>query len=437
MGQFTAGNRGTSLCFTMTLLAGISDWVARWLNQNSEAARLDLEKAYEAALYICALETEYTGGRSLQPLPAELSHRQRDWLQAEWREALRSLQAHYRRYRRHQPVQLQAGLSVGTTGLRAATVTHEKLQLIDQVLARYERRPARLSLPADSRLMTSQNKPKPPAKPEGDDEYLISQTSFLPRSIFGAFADLRQQLDPQAEDRIVQNFRSRKGKTLVVLRFVLLLVLVPLLTQQISKSFIVGPIVDRLRSEDPEAIFLNYQMEEEAFIKLNQYQELLHFQHYLKEAPPLTEEEIDQRVREKAEEIAIEYRHESSNAIKNIFADLISVIAFAILLLSSREEIQLLKAFIDEVVYGISDSAKAFVIILFTDIFVGFHSPHGWEVILESISRHFGVPENRSFIFLFIATFPVILDTIFKYWIFRYLNRISPSAVATYRNMNE
>jgi hypothetical protein len=26
---------------------------------------------------------------------------------------------------------------------------------------------------------------------------------------------------------------------------------------------------------------------------------------------------------------------------------------------------------------------------------------------------------------------------VIKYWIFRYLNRISPSAVATYRNMNE
>jgi len=37
----------------------------------------------------------------------------------------------------------------------------------------------------------------------------------------------------------------------------------------------------------------------------------------------------------------------------------------------------------------------------------------------------------------FIATIPVILDTLFKYWIFRYLNRLSPSAVATYRTMNE
>lgn len=421
----------------MALFAGISDWVTRRLNQHSETARFDLEQAYEAALYICALESEYAGGRSLQRLPPQLSSQQRSWLQAELRQTLRTLHRHRQRYVRRQPVQLQAGLALGRPGMRSPTISYEKLQLIDQVLERYGQPPTHVSTPDSSPLMTSKNNVKPTPNPEGEDEYLISQTSFLPRSIFGAFADLRQQLDPKAEDQLVQNFRSRKGKTLIALRFVLLLILVPLLTQQISKSFIVGPIVDRLRSEDPEAIFLNFQMEEEAFVKLNQYQQLLRFQHYLKEAPPLTEAEIDERVREKAEEIAAEYRHESSNAIKNIFADLISAAAFAILLISSREEIQLLKSFIDEVVYGISDSAKAFIIILFTDVFVGFHSPHGWEVILESIARHFGVPENRSFIFLFIATFPVILDTIFKYWIFRYLNRISPSAVATYRNMNE
>ncbi|MCY7284308.1 MAG: proton extrusion protein PcxA, partial [Cyanobacteria bacterium CAN_BIN43] len=79
----------------------------------------------------------------------------------------------------------------------------------------------------------------------------------------------------------------------------------------------------------------------------------------------------------------------------------------------------------------------AFFIILLTDMFVGFHSPHGWEVVLESVSKHFGLPADRNFIFLYIATFPDILDTMFKYWIFRYLNRASPSSVATYRNMNE
>lgn len=107
------------------------------------------------------------------------------------------------------------------------------------------------------------------------------------------------------------------------------------------------------------------------------------------------------------------------------------------MLIRCKRQIEVLKSFIDEIIYGLSDSAKAFIIILFTDVFVGFHSSHGWEILLEGISKHLGISPSRDFIFLFIATFPVILDTIFKYWIFRYLNRISPSAVATYRNMNE
>nr|WP_298908966.1 hypothetical protein [uncultured Nostoc sp.] len=89
------------------------------------------------------------------------------------------------------------------------------------------------------------------------------------------------------------------------------------------------------------------------------------------------------------------------------------------------------------IVYGLSDSAKAFLIILFTDIFVGFHSPDGWEVLLEGLAEHLGLPASRNTIFFFIATFPVILNTIFKYWIFRYLSRLSPSALATLKEMDE
>jgi hypothetical protein len=101
-----------------------------------------------------------------------------------------------------------------------------------------------------------------------------------------------------------------------------------------------------------------------------------------------------------------------------------------------QRDIQVLRGLIDELVYGLSDSAKAFAIILFTDIFVGFHSPEGWEVLLDGVAEHFGLPPSKHFIMLFIATFPVVLATIFKYWIFRYLNRVSPSSVATLHNMN-
>lgn len=283
---------------------------------------------------------------------------------------------------------------------------------------------------------------------------ISNQTSFLPRSILRTLDRVKRELDPKAEEEVVQEFRSSKTKTVISLKFILLIILIPLLTQQVSKNFIVGPIYDRVVGGNGE-IFINVDMEEEAFVELHRYKEKLEFKNLIaKELEhlsedtneelnfkntlhPLSEEEIEDKVKHKVLEIAEQYSKRSADAIQNIFADIFSFVAFGMVIYTSKREIEILKSFIDDLVYGLSDSAKAFIIILFTDIFVGFHSPHGWEVILEGISRHLGLPESREFIFLFIATFPVILDTVFKYWIFRYLNRISPSAVATYRNMNE
>ncbi|AFY79259.1 MAG: proton extrusion protein PcxA [Hydrococcus sp. C42_A2020_068] len=265
------------------------------------------------------------------------------------------------------------------------------------------------------------------------------KTGVLPRSFLNTISRIRQEIDPQSgetEEEVIKRYRSSRYKTAISIKFILLLIIVPLLTHQLTKTFLVSPLVSNYLEKNPQIIFINRDLEEEAFLELRHFEEMLQFRNIIG-LSTLSLEEIQDRVREKAQEISKEFRQKGGNAIANIFADLFSLVAFAVVIATNRKEIEIVKSFLDEIIYGLSDSAKAFLIILFTDMFVGFHSPHGWEVILGSIAEHFGLPENREFNFLFIATFPVILDTIFKYWIFRYLNRVSPSAVATYRNMNE
>jgi hypothetical protein len=87
--------------------------------------------------------------------------------------------------------------------------------------------------------------------------------------------------------------------------------------------------------------------------------------------------------------------------------------------------------------FELPDDKKAFFLILLSDTCVGFHSSYGWEILLETILKHFGLPQERSFIFLFVATLPVLFDTLFKYWVFKHLNALSPSIVTTYHKMNE
>jgi hypothetical protein len=329
----------------------------------------------------------------------------------------------------------------------------EKLRFIDSVLTRYE--PWRLpptNIP-ETKVMTAGKPPSPTLTSSSSlrsvqDSFMMNgsddrakssdSNSFIPRSILKTANRFRRELDPDptTEEDIVRDFRSSKVRTRAATRFLVLLIVLPLLTQQISKAVLIGPIVDRTQQVAQIQQWLNPRVEDKIFTQLSRFEERLRFQNLLAENPQ-SQSDINVALKARAIELQAAFQSDVKEPVKNIFADLLSLIVFAVLVFTGNQEIATLKSFFDEIVYGLSDSAKAFIIIMLTDVFVGFHSPHGWEVILESSLEHFGLPLNRSFINMFIATFPVMLDTVFKYWIFRYLNQLSPSAVATYRSMNE
>lgn len=422
-----------------------------------------LDDAYEAALRIKALEDTYFGGDRISFHQGNYSSSARAYFQTELRKYLNIAKLRLAEFRISSSI-LQSDrppteirIDEQTPGsseiniLDRASLIPKKLAFVDSMLARYaDGIETTSSLAARSEIdpgrgrMQSFGQPFDGGTGQGRSpkrstnlEFIADKTGVLPRSILRTADRIKRELDPNAEQEVMEEFYISKRRTFISVRLLLLLIILPLLTQQVTKNFLVGPVVDRYRTPETTGAFLNVDIEEEAFDELRRFEERLRFSSLVGVAPPLSEPEINTRLQERAKELQLEAMTKSNNAVKNVFADIFSVLVFGAILLSSRREIEVLKSFMDEIVYGLSDSAKAFIIILLTDIFVGFHSPHGWEVLLEGVSRHFGIPESRDFIFLFIATFPVILDTIFKYWIFRYLNRISPSAVATYRNMNE
>nr|YP_009994378.1 chloroplast envelope membrane protein [Cuscuta africana]QNP08495.1 chloroplast envelope membrane protein [Cuscuta africana] len=102
-----------------------------------------------------------------------------------------------------------------------------------------------------------------------------------------------------------------------------------------------------------------------------------------------------------------------------------------------NETLGILNTWSREFLYNLSDTVKVFSILLFTDLCIGFHSPHGWELMIGLIYQDFGFVHNDQIISGLVSTFPVILDIIFKYWIFRFLNRVSPSLVVIYHSMND
>jgi hypothetical protein len=417
-----------------------------------------LEQAYRAALMIKVIEDEYFDQQPVQAENGAYSEQVIAYFHREVNQNLQVAKAKLKQFKNSRSfLQWSSQGFPRNKYFKNSAVILEKLNFVEQVIAHYDsnyskKQKTPLTIEAqksprgsvkfsyEEKLESKANVSQENNSSEKSGN-ISDQTSVLPRSLLRTLNRIKREIDPkssEAEEEVVQTFRSSRDKTAIAIRFLLILIIIPLLTHQITKTFIISPIVEKyFIHEEEQVLFINRDFQEEALSELQRYEETLHFKEMLGMKPEMSEEEMEAKVKEKAVELAKEYRHRSTNAIENIIADLCSVMAFALVIYFSREQIAVLKSFIDEFIYGLSDSAKAFIIILSTDMFVGYHSPHGWEVILEEIGRHFGLPENREFNFLFIATFPVILDTIFKYWIFRYLNRISPSAVATYRNMNE
>ena len=375
------------------------NWVNLFARNQSFDLSNDLERGYESALLIQSLELEYYGDRLVRP-ELELS-------------VPRSVQATIlRRFRTALSICRDALSKVEPNRGQLDLQELRQLQLIESVVRRYA------------------------AKRSGSPASISRAPDPLPRSLLGLFDSVRRQLDPSSEQTVVAGFRRRRNSTLISLRVLLLLVLVPLLIQQVVGSYLVSPAVDRWSPDLPFLTYPKPQLEEKAAEQLRIYRQELEFAALLQGEEPLKPEELRSKLTEKAAELKQEADVESVKAIKNVFADLAGLIAFLVVCLLSRDELRVLRGFFDEAVYGLSDSAKAFAIILFTDIFVGYHSPEGWTVLLDGIADHFGLPSSENFVMLFIATFPVILATIFKYWIFRYLHRVSPSSVATLKGMN-
>jgi hypothetical protein len=429
--------------------------VGNWI---STTPLRSLDQAYQAARQIQSIEERHFQGRPIRSLSEHGKHENR-YFQGLLQKQLKLIEIRLAEFRMSSLVS-----TVTESNYAGQNQVLDKLKFIDEVTIRYAKeKPFREELSNQMRssneylktqkLAESLRDPVPDAhRLTGDtleeeknkknkfDKKLSTSAAqrygVIPRSILTTFKRLRRELDPNFADQVIDDFRISRTKTLVSLRFLSFLIVLPFLTQLVSKALIFSPVVDHLSHAGSNKITLNYQLQQEALEELHIFKEQLEFDHFVLETE-VSESEKEHLLQEKAIEIREKYNHLGLEGIKNILADMTSFLMFVLILVLGRDKIPVLKAFLDQLVYGLSDSAKAFIIILFTDIFVGYHSPHGWEVLLEALARHLGLPESREFIFAFVATVPVILDTLFKYWVFRYLNSLSPSAVSTYKTMNE
>ena len=314
------------------------------------------------------------------------------------------------------------------------------------------------------------------------------EIGLFPRSFNRVFDRFFKQLFFDVENLVIQEYRFYRYLFLTTVKCVFILLFVPLSINFFAKTYFVRPITEYYWNSHQSEIFLNSYQQKHAFMELQDFEEKLYFESLIlsnsgsaknnvktdkislesKEIsgkskqsattnknqvertgstsllnlkvstePEFFSESVQTRLHDKIVELAVHYNEESIEAITNFFADVISFGSLCYLFFALEIQINITKSFLLEVFFGLDDSKKSLFILFITDLLVGYHSPNIWELFFSSFFDHYGLPESQTTIFLLVATLPVLLDVLFKYLIFRHLNRASPATVATYHAMIE
>nr|WRM54095.1 chloroplast envelope membrane protein [Phyllanthus cochinchinensis] len=183
--------------------------------------------------------------------------------------------------------------------------------------------------------------------------------------------------------------------------------------------------------------FLNDIQEKSILEKFIELEELLFLNEIIKEYPETHLQKFRIGIHKETIQLIKMYNEDRIHTILHFSTNIICFVILTAYSILGNEELIILNFWVQEFLYNLSDTIKAFSILLLTDLCIGFHSPHGWELMIGAVYKDFGFAHNDQIISGLVSTFPVIIDTILKYWIFRYLNRVSPSLVVIYHSMND
>jgi hypothetical protein len=283
---------------------------------------------------------------------------------------------------------------------------------------------------------------------ESSKQQVVSITyeeiGLFPRSFNRVFDRFFKQLFFDVENLVIQEYRFYRYLFLTTVKCVFILFFVPFVVNFLSKNYLIRPLTEYCWNQKQSEIFLNAYQQKHAFAELHDFEEKIYFESLvIPKTAALNKKDNGivqgkkKPLKEKTMQLAIDYNNASIEAISCMFADLISFSVFGWLLIYMEVQISVSRLFILEVFFGLDDTKKSLLILLITDLLVGYHSVGPWSILFESLFNRYGLPNSQAAIYLLTGTLPVIMDVFFKYLIFRHLNRASPASVATYHAMIE
>jgi hypothetical protein len=202
----------------------------------------------------------------------------------------------------------------------------------------------------------------------------------------------------------------------------------PWLFAQLLKFSVVGPmLVQELHKPGGSTVFhLRAEQTERVEAEAERFRAHLAFEQLLQRAPTLSDDQILTRVRDKLAEDERELLEHNCASLTELVTDSTYATIVSLNVLVNLKSVRRIQTAVGKEFFSMDSSRQAFLLLLFSDILVGYHSSEGWATALELVADHYGIPERKDLTALFIAVVPVSVDVVFKYWCYSSLRNWSP-----------
>ena len=232
------------------------------------------------------------------------------------------------------------------------------------------------------------------------------------QSIQGAF-------DPdqsRTEDALADEALTNKGESREALAFLARLVGVPLLAGALAASALAEPILSFTLANNTDAFAMTSRQKVEGAERVHQEEARVRMLMAIGQAPPLDEVGMARHLREFARAFEAEARGRNEAGLVTLVRDGVSLMVAAALCAWDAEGREALATTVRRLFVGLSDIAKAILIILVADTSLGYHSEEGWTALTDLVLSHYGLEAEQRSIVLFVGIIPIAIDVAFKWW---------------------
>ncbi|GIL92566.1 hypothetical protein Vretimale_18979 [Volvox reticuliferus] len=250
---------------------------------------------------------------------------------------------------------------------------------------------------------------------------------------------VKEGLDPdqeRSEQMLTGEALVNKEESQLAVRYIARLIGIPLVTGFVVSRALADPILNFSLRNNPDAFELSDLQKYEGAKAVHVEETRLRLDMAIGRIPPMNELQMFEHLAEFAAEVQEEERNHNETILINAVSDSISFLTFVGILSQATKARDAMYNTMARLFYGLSDIAKAVGIILVADTLLGYHSEEGWHGLIELVLGHYGIEPSEEGVVIFVGIVPVVIDVLFKYWIFIGLNRISPGAVVTIKQVD-